>query len=70
MAYIDDPQTQRANLKFIRTSMRQPMLEREVGGAEGAVVRLLQELGIDVPPSLLAAGKLAVIDRTFVSLAP
>lgn len=29
MAYIDDPHTQRANLKYIRTSMRQPMLERE-----------------------------------------
>lgn len=29
MAYIDDPQTQKANLKFIRASMRQPMLERE-----------------------------------------
>lgn len=30
MAFIDDPQTQRANLNFIRMSMRQPMLEREV----------------------------------------
>lgn len=29
MAYIDDPQTQKANLKFIRASMQQPMLERE-----------------------------------------
>ncbi len=29
MAYIDDPQTQRANLKYIRESMREPMLERE-----------------------------------------
>jgi RNA polymerase sigma-32 factor len=29
MAYIDDPQTQKANLKFIRASMREPMLERE-----------------------------------------
>ncbi len=29
MAYIDDPQTQKANLRYIRTSMRQPMLERE-----------------------------------------
>lgn len=30
MAYIDDPQTQKANLKYIRASMREPMLEREV----------------------------------------
>jgi RNA polymerase sigma-32 factor len=30
MAYIDDPHTQRANLRFIRASMREPMLEREV----------------------------------------
>jgi RNA polymerase sigma-32 factor len=29
MAYIDDPQTQRANLKYIRASMREPLLERE-----------------------------------------
>ncbi len=29
MAYIDDPQTQRANLRFIRAAMREPMLERE-----------------------------------------
>lgn len=30
MAYIDDPHTQRANLRYIRASMREPMLEREV----------------------------------------
>ncbi len=29
MAYIDDPQTQRANLNFIKASMRQPLLSRE-----------------------------------------
>ncbi len=29
MAYIDDPQTQRANLKFIRESMQEPLLSRE-----------------------------------------
>ncbi len=29
MTYIDDPQTQRANLDFIRASMREPMLSRE-----------------------------------------
>lgn len=29
MAYIDDPQTQRANLRYIRASMREPLLERE-----------------------------------------
>lgn len=30
MAHIDDPQTQKANLRYIRASMREPMLEREV----------------------------------------
>jgi len=30
MAYRDDPQTQRANMQFIRTAMREPLLEREV----------------------------------------
>ncbi|MBU0725022.1 MAG: RNA polymerase factor sigma-32 [Alphaproteobacteria bacterium] len=29
MAYIDDPETQRANLSFIRTSMKEPLLSRE-----------------------------------------
>ena len=29
MAYIDDPQTQRANLKFIKASMQEPLLSRE-----------------------------------------
>ena len=29
MGYIDDPHTQRANLKFIRASMREPLLSRE-----------------------------------------
>lgn len=29
MAYIDDPQTQRANLAFIKASMREPLLSRE-----------------------------------------
>ncbi len=29
MAHYDDPQTQRANLKYIRNAMEQPMLERE-----------------------------------------
>ena len=29
MAYIDDPQTQRANLSFIRASMREPLLSRD-----------------------------------------
>lgn len=29
MAYIDDPETQRANLTFIRTSMKEPLLSRE-----------------------------------------
>ena len=29
MAYVDDPETQRANLGYIRASMREPMLSRE-----------------------------------------
>ena len=29
MAYIDDPNTQRANLTFIKSSMNQPLLERD-----------------------------------------
>lgn len=29
MAHIDDPQTQRANLEYIRSSMSEPMLEKE-----------------------------------------
>jgi RNA polymerase sigma-32 factor len=29
MAYIDDPETQRANLRFIKASMKQPLLSRE-----------------------------------------
>jgi RNA polymerase sigma-32 factor len=30
MAHIDDPETQRANLRFIRSAMQEPLLEREV----------------------------------------
>lgn len=29
MAYIDDPQTQKANMAYIKTSMNEPMLEKE-----------------------------------------
>jgi len=29
MAYVDDPETQRANLSYIRASMREPMLSRD-----------------------------------------
>lgn len=29
MAYIDDPETQRANLNFIKASMREPLLSRD-----------------------------------------
>lgn len=29
MAHIDDPETQRANLRFIRAAMREPLLERD-----------------------------------------
>lgn len=30
MAHIDDPETQRANLRFIRAAMQEPLLEREI----------------------------------------
>lgn len=36
MAYIDDPQTQKANLEYIRTSMNEPMLDK---GHEFALAR-------------------------------
>ena len=29
MAYIDDPETQKANLKYIQDSMNEPLLEKE-----------------------------------------
>ena len=29
MGYIDDPETQRANLNYIKTSMREPLLTRD-----------------------------------------
>ena len=29
MAYIDDPESQRANLRYIRASMREPLLARD-----------------------------------------
>ena len=29
MAHLDDPATQRANIRFIRQSMKQPLLSRE-----------------------------------------
>ena len=29
MAHIDDPHTQKANLDYIRTSMADPLLEKE-----------------------------------------
>ena len=29
MAHIDDPQTQKANLEYIRNSMNEPLLEKE-----------------------------------------
>ena len=29
MAHIDDPETQRANLNFIKASMREPLLSRD-----------------------------------------
>lgn len=42
MAHIDDPQTQRANLAYIRQSMKQPMLEKD---HEHALARLWREKG-------------------------
>lgn len=51
MAYIDDPETQRANLSYIRASMREPLLTRDLefdlarqwreGRDEGALHRLV-----------------------------
>ena len=29
MAYIDDPETQKANLNFIKASMKEPLLLRD-----------------------------------------
>ena len=37
MAHIDDPKTQRANLDYIKTSMKEPLLEREVYSAETGI---------------------------------
>jgi RNA polymerase sigma-32 factor len=42
MAYLDDPTTQRANLDYIRTAMRAPMLESE---DEFALATLWREQG-------------------------
>ena len=42
MAHIDDPQTQKANLAYIRQSMKQPMLEKD---HEHALARLWREKG-------------------------
>lgn len=42
MAYIDDPETQRANLRFIKASMKQPLLTRE---REMELARLWRETG-------------------------
>lgn len=42
MAHIDDPRTQRANLAFIKNSMREPLLERDT---EFALARRWREEG-------------------------
>ena len=42
MAHIDDPKTQRANLDFIKTSMKEPLLER---ANEFELARLWREEG-------------------------
>ena len=45
MAHIDDPKTQRANLDYIKTSMKEPLLEREY---EFELARLWREEGDEV----------------------
>ena len=45
MAHIDDPKTQRANLDYIKTSMKEPLLEREV---EFELARLWREEGDEI----------------------
>lgn len=42
MAYIDDPQTQKANLTYIRSSMNEPLLEKD---HEQSLARLWREKG-------------------------
>ncbi len=42
MAHIDDPQTQKANTAYIRTAMKEPMLER---GHEFELARLWRDKG-------------------------
>ncbi len=42
MAYIDDPQTQKANLTYIRSSMSEPLLEKD---HEQSLARLWREKG-------------------------
>lgn len=42
MAYLDDPETQRANLSFIKASMSQPMLSRDL---EFDLARRWRDLG-------------------------
>jgi RNA polymerase sigma-32 factor len=45
MAHIDDPKTQRANLDYIKTSMKEPLLERDV---EFELARLWREEGDEI----------------------
>ena len=45
MAHIDDPKTQRANLDYIKTSMKEPLLERDY---EFELARLWREEGDEV----------------------
>ncbi len=53
MAHIDDPQTQKANITFIRSSMRQPLLDRD---HEWDLARRWREQGdIDALHSLVQA---------------
>ncbi len=53
MAHIDDPQTQKANITFIRSSMRQPLLDRD---HEWDLARQWREQGdVDALHSLVEA---------------
>jgi RNA polymerase sigma-32 factor len=45
MAHIDDPKTQRANLDYIKTSMKEPLLERDY---EFELARLWREEGDEI----------------------
>ena len=53
MAYKDDPHAQRANLRYIRSAMREPLLERET---EYEYARLWQQEDDEAALHKLVAG--------------